>query len=164
MSKPAAASTRRLLWVDDDPPERFVYEKGVLEEEDRWNIRWARTLSEAVGFLSSEDFDALILDQMVCGDEISVPIWGGCRLLHWIRGTQYENGQAPWPADEAADRVFEGRHPLASNQSLPAIILSGYHNKDVLDATRKASHQDSTIQFLGKPVDLAALRHLLERT
>src|SRR5262245_11569584 len=81
-SMSAETMPRDLLWVDDDDPERFVFERFVLQK-DGWNITWARDVVAAAKLLEGQRFDALILDQMIAGDgvEEQAVIWSGCHLL-----------------------------------------------------------------------------------
>ncbi len=153
-----------VLWVDDDDPERFVYERYLLER-DGWKVTWARDVAEAAKALSRERFDAMILDQMIAGNgvEEQFVIWAGCRLLRWLRGTDRTEMPAsqrgedgPWPA-------LRSLAPHDSNKLLPVAILSAYHDADVLRATQSASDQDRKALFLGKPVKEAELLDFLKK-
>jgi CheY-like chemotaxis protein len=150
-----------VLWVDDDDPDRFVYERYLLER-DGWKVTWARDVAEAAKALSNERFDAMILDQMIAGNgvEEQFVIWAGCNLLRWLRGTDPPSSQrrqeTPWPA---LQRLL----PHDANKQLPVAILSAYHDADVLRATQGASEQDRKALFLGKPVKEAELLGFLQR-
>jgi CheY-like chemotaxis protein len=150
-----------VLWVDDDDPDRFVYERYLLER-DGWKVTWARDVAEAADKLSHEKFDAVILDQMIAGSgvEEQFVIWAGCRLLRWLRGTDPPDSQrredTPWPA-------LHRLAPNDANKHLPVAILSAYHDADVLRATQGASEQDRKALFLGKPVKEAELLGFLHK-
>lgn len=151
-----------VLWVDDDDPDRFVYERYILER-DGWKVTWARDVAEAAKALSNERFDAMILDQMIAGNgvEEQFVIWAGCRLLRWLRGTDAPSSQqrrqdVPWPA-------LQRLAPHDQNRQLPVAILSAYHDADVLRATQGASEQDRKALFLGKPVKEAELLGFLQK-
>ncbi len=150
-----------VLWVDDDDPERFVYERYCLER-DGWKVTWARDVAEAAKALSRERFDAMILDQMIAGNgvEEQFVIWAGCRLLRWLRGSDppaaHHREDTPWPA-------LQRLVPHDANKQLPVAILSAYHDADVLRATQGASEQDRKALFLGKPVKEAELLDFLKK-
>ena len=150
-----------VLWVDDDDPERFVYERYCLER-DGWKVTWARAVAEAAKALSRERFDAMILDQMIAGNgvEEQFVIWAGCRLLRWLRGSDppaaHHREDTPW---SALQRLV----PHDANKQLPVAILSAYHDADVLRATQGASEQDRKALFLGKPVKEAELLGFLKK-
>lgn len=157
----ARGSKPHVLWVDDDDPDRFVYERYLLER-DGWKVTWARDVAEAANALSHERFDAMILDQMIAGngvEEQSV-IWAGCRLLRWLRGTDPPSSQRrddpTWPA-------LQTLAPHDANRQVPVAILSAYHDADVLRETQSASEQDRKAPFLGKPVKEAELLAFLHR-
>ncbi|MEZ4296021.1 MAG: response regulator [Polyangiaceae bacterium] len=150
-----------VLWVDDDDPERFVYERFLLEK-DGWKVTWARDVAEAADRLSHEKFDAMILDQMIAGNgvEEQFVIWAGCNLLQWLRGSppsSQRRRETPWPA-------LQQLAPHDQNKHLPVAILSAYHDAEVLRAIYGASpDQEEKPRFLGKPVqDRELLKFLRE--
>lgn len=156
----AETMPRDLLWVDDDDPERFVFERFVLQK-DGWRITWARDVVAAARLLEEQRFDALILDQMIAGDGVEEQsvIWSGCHLLRWLRGAtggaQQTQGDAlPWAR-------LRTMHSHPENRAIPAAIVSAYHDADVLRETLNASEQDKTTLFLGKPVDVGQLQEFL---
>lgn len=140
----------KVLWVDDDDPERFVYERYRIEK-DGWDVTWARDVGEAAEALATDRFDAMILDQMIAGNgvEEQFVIWAGCYLLRWLRGaaptSQRRPGETPWSE-------LVRLSPEERNRKLPVAILSAYHDPDVLRETQAASEQDHKALFLGKPV------------
>ncbi len=153
--------SRRLLWVDDEH-RRFSFERRVLSEDDRWEIRTARTVEEGMRALASTSFDVVILDQDLPLTATSVvqTVWGGCGLLYWLRGNldRFREFAPPdivdhWPQTPAAP---------ANNRNIPALIISGFHDPKVLGAMEKASDFDWDIRFMAKPVDLGALRRRLD--
>lgn len=96
-----------VLWVEDDPPERFVYERFVIEEEEGWALVWAGTLSKAVDCLSTQRVDALILDQEIRGEGSSVlsttfcASWdtmSGRAGITWPPGTCATCSRSTWQA------------------------------------------------------------------
>lgn len=157
----AGRAQPHVLWVDDDDPDRFVYERDLLERHG-WKVTWARDVEEAANALHREHFDAMILDQMIAGngvEEQSV-IWAGCHLLRWLRGVDpppsRRRGEGTWPA-------LQNISPNAVNKQVPVAILSAYHDKDVLQQTQSASEQDRKAPFLGKPVKEQELLAFLQR-
>ena len=160
-SEQRAEARPHVLWVDDDDPERFVYERDLLDRHG-WKVTWARDVAEAAKALHRERFDAMILDQMIAGngaEEQSV-IWAGCHLLRWLRGVDpppsRRRGEGTWPA-------LQNISPDAANRHVPVAILSAYHDKDVLQQTQSASEQDRKAPFLGKPVKEQELLAFLQR-
>lgn len=144
----------RVLWVDNDAPGRFPYEKRMINASG-WETVFAQDVAAAARLLESERFDALILDQMLAGGagmDAHLVIWGGCRLLRWLRGTP--TTLALPPEEQKAFGVLEEHNPDPANRTMPAVILSAYHNDKVLKETRDASAQDRDMQFLVKPVDV----------
>ena len=152
----------RVLWVDNDAPARFPFEKRMIAAAG-WETVFAADVARAAGLLEHERFDALILDQMLAGSggmDTHLVIWGGCRLLRWLRGT---DGELPLsPEEQQAFGVLGEHHPREDNRVIPAIILSAYHNEKVLKETRDASAQDREIRFLVKPVDVRQLVAFLD--
>jgi CheY-like chemotaxis protein len=159
-SMSAETMPRDLLWVDDDDPERFVFERFVLQK-DGWNITWARDVVAAAKLLEGQRFDALILDQMIAGDgvEEQAVIWSGCHLLRWLRGKK--GGAAPSSGEALPWARLRGMTSHPENRAIPAAIVSAYHDADVLRETLNASEQDRTTLFLGKPVDVSQLQEFL---
>ncbi|MBK8256553.1 MAG: response regulator [Polyangiaceae bacterium] len=139
----------QVLWVDDDDPERFVYERFKLQKEGFF-VTWARDVEEAASLLASQKFDAMILDQMIAGNGVDEQyvIWAGCTLLQWLRGAPPSQRQPEraWPKLSRITALEQNRH-------LPVAILSAYHDPEVLRAIYSASDQDKKPLFFGKPVN-----------
>src|SRR5262245_32422122 len=82
-------TTSRILWLDDDGPNRFPYELSVLADKGL-SSDWAEDATEAVRKLSTVVFSLVLLDQvfpLVKGSTYK-DIWSGCRLLYWLRGLE----------------------------------------------------------------------------
>lgn len=151
----------QLLWVDDDERERFEGEIAAVVA-DGWSITWAANVPEAARLLSKRRFDAVLLDQMIAGPygvEARVVVWGGCRLLHWLRGSREE----PWHGDDPSWEALARLRPLARNRTALVALVSAYHDDEVLRATRAASPEDAHLLLFSKPIDLAGLRRFLKR-
>lgn len=139
--------SRIVLWVDDDGPLRFRYERRLLEQNG-WKVKWAHDLSEALVALSTERFDALILDHHlpVDGKMSLLGLWSGATILAWLRGFRddrlLESGSRPGSLV-----------PLASNRNLPTCFVSGFFDADIEETIR--SNEESGLQtiMLPKPVD-----------
>ncbi len=147
---------RRLLWVDDDSPDRFILEDELLRDAG-WHVGWATTLADAVHALSWDAWDAVFLDQMIpffTGPEFPVPS-GGALVLFWLRGRAL-------PEDVAQMPVFAAR-PLEQNRRCPVVIVSSYYNTDLMEDMRRASPLDAALPVLAKPLHDAALASLLRK-
>lgn len=161
--KKDTSNTKRCLWVDDDPHRRFVYEEYNLKQ-DGWVISWAASVQEATQLLCDGEFEAIILDQMLpVITNGRVDIWSACLLLYWLRGKKPSPEALPEVRQEIWNQVVQAGPPLPTNQIVPAIILSAFHEYEVLEKIKQAGLQDENIPFLSKPVDLDALRHYLSK-
>ncbi len=151
-------SALRVLWTDDDPPERMAYESFVLEEEG-FQVTWAPDVGTAARKLAGEHFDALILDQMLPNESLKAgdPIWNGCLLLRWLRGA------APPPAVSLdPSGVLSVLRPDPGNQDIPTVIVSAFHDQNVEDAMREASPRDRQLPMVPKPIDVDHLLRFLQ--
>lgn len=156
----------RLLWVDDDAPDRFVYE-AYLVQQAGWSLTWATDVLSAAQLLCEQPFDGLILDQTFAFEppggrrlDPQYQLWSGCFLLRWLRGAGVPE-HAPWLSHEDEQRLW-GQTPLAQNRTLPAIIASAFHADEVERAIRSASDQDRQIELVAKPLSEVALLDFLE--
>lgn len=162
----------RLLWIDDDGPSRFRFERRRLRRMG-WSVDWALGLQSAVGKLSEGPFDAILVDQMLpwpdreAGEsrDTKIEVWGGALLLWWLR-----RGRAP----EALGSAVESRYadmwtvqPAAANRAVPAVVLSAFDDPDVrrqmlkvCDAGEGGCAFDTPVWT--KPVDLDALMAFLD--
>lgn len=149
----------RLLWTDDDGRERFLYEEYVIQDEG-WDIAWATDVTAAARRLSTEPFDALILDQMLPYEGLRPTdvLWSGCVLLRWLRG----KGPPPNLNLEPGGGLSR-MTPLDLNSDIPAFIVSGFHDLAVEAATRDASEQDRNIPLVPKPVDVEIILSFLRQ-
>ncbi len=151
-------SARRVLWTDDDPPERLAYESFVLEEEG-WDVTWAPDVGTAARKLASEHFDALILDQMLPNESLRAgdPIWNGCLLLRWLRGAN------PPPAVSLdPSGVLSVLKPDPANRGIPTVIVSAFHDPNVEASMRNASPDDARLPMVPKPIDVGDLLAFLQ--
>jgi CheY-like chemotaxis protein len=162
----------RLLWIDDDGPERFMNERRRLRKA-RWTVEWARGLQSAVERLTVEPFDAMLLDQMLPWPDrepgeppdTTVEVWGGALLLWWLR-----RGRAPDSLGSAVVARYAemwDQQPTAANRAMPVVVISAFDDSDVraqllevCDEGEGGSPFDTPIWT--KPVDLDALMAFLE--
>lgn len=150
-------SALRVLWTDDDPPERLAYESFVLEEEG-WDVTWAPDVGTAARKLATEHFDALILDQMLPNESLQSgdPIWNGCLLLRWLRGA------SPPPAVSLdPSGVLSVLKPEDGNRRIPTVIVSAFHDQNVEASMREASPLDRQLPMVPKPIDVNNLLEFL---
>jgi CheY-like chemotaxis protein len=153
-------SHRVVLWVDDDGPERFLYEEFMLERNG-WTVRWANSVAEAKERLRSECFDAMLLDHFLPlqspATEDGTDAWGGCRLLYWLRGLRLPAG-VPETAVLEECAVEEGA-PREENRNLKVVIVSALFDDEIDAAIR---HLPGAIPTLRKPIWLQELKdHLI---
>jgi CheY-like chemotaxis protein len=147
----------RLLWVDDDKPDKFLYEQMILKNEG-WDIRWATTVVEAARTLSDERYQALLLDQMLPYEEDKRPdVWSGCLLLRWLRQAELRTG------NELEENYLELHElkPLRENTSMEVIVVSAYADETVEQEMRSASERDRNLLFEPKPVILDDILDIL---
>jgi len=155
------ARGRTLLWVDDDGPERFLYEAYMLERSG-WKVQWARSVMEGMESLGQERFDAVLLDQMlpfgVLGADGGDPpdVWAGCLLLYWLRGLSRPSAAPPVRASD--EREFSSRRAREENREVPAIIVSAFYDDDVDAAVKKVQ----AVPQFSKPLEVQQLLAVLE--
>lgn len=94
----------RILWIDDDGPQRFPYECRLVNEDFGWELHWAASVQEGAMALASTDYDGLIVDLMLpvlkperFGSTEEMLIWGGYWILAWLKGIP----AMKWEAKEA---------------------------------------------------------------
>jgi DNA-binding response OmpR family regulator len=158
----------RILWVDDDPQERFRFEVGTIRSEVG-DVTWAESVELAAEQLKTLTFAAVILDQNLTSPGPGVPadhlVWGACRLLYWLRSTSRDLPR-PWLM-EGQTEAWTTRQPVPSNRLAPAVLVSAFHDLQILKATRNASAHDRDLKLLPKPLDtdelLRTLKTLLQR-
>lgn len=154
---------RRLLWIDDDGPGRFEYERYLVEREG-WSLVWAEHVLDAAKLLSSEPFEALVLDQMIPFDRDDFgPLdpWGGCLLLRWLRGT-YPPRHVPLKMTTREGHLGVHAPPLPQNMGLRLLVVSAFHNDQVLAEIRSASEKDQHLVVASKPLNEKRLLELLK--
>jgi CheY-like chemotaxis protein len=155
----------RLLWTDDDGPDRFLREAYDLHRAG-WTVRWASSLSEAVDVLSDEPLDAVLVDQMLpwqgglTGGAVGGPpsrplVWSGCALLWWLRGLGPPPG--PPPATAVALAGLWTRPPPLRGAHLPAAVVSAFDDPDL----RAALDELRGVPVWTKPVDRPLLMGFL---
>ncbi len=158
---------RRLLWIDDDGPGRYEYERYLVEREG-WSLVWAENVLDAVKHLAAVPFDALVVDQMLPFDieDRGFPEpWGGCLVLRWLRGT-YPPRHVPRRMVTREGHLGAQPPPLPANVDLHVLVVSAYHNEDVLREMRSASEKDQNLVVASKPlnerrlIDLIGGRHV----
>ncbi len=126
----------RLLWTDDDGPNRFMMEEFTLRQAG-WTVVWARGLRSAVEALATAPHDALLLDQMLPWSDPEdqragrdgVDVWGGCLLLWWLRRGAPPPAAHPGQLARFAD--MWDRAPLPANRALPVAVVSAFDDPDV---------------------------------
>lgn len=141
-----------LLWIDDDGPDRFLYEEYVLQGKG-WRVVWATSVREALEILGKDGFDAILLDQMLPlnpGPLAPADVWSGCLLLYWLRGM----ARPPAAPQVEEPDVFGYVSPLSSNRAIKVIIVSAFHDDEVEEAIRAA---EASIPIVKKPIDLEKL-------
>jgi CheY-like chemotaxis protein len=142
------AKKRRLIWVDDDPRDRFEYEVTSLEDQN-WEVTLASTVWGAVKKLSTKSFNVMLLDQMLPFQAHDAPnVWAGCRLLRWIRRA-HPPSKAP---DLQEYRRLDKIKPHRENQRIAVYIMSAFFDADVELATRRTGRYDSGIIISPKPI------------
>lgn len=149
----------RLLWTDDDAPDRFEYEALVLGEEG-WDVVWATSVSEAARLLAEQHFDAMLLDQMLpyTGLKHGDPLWNGALLLRWLRGKGPPSNVTLDPRGE-----LSMLKPRVENREIPTVVVSAFHDPLVDSAMRDASEQDRALPLAPKPIDVGALIGYLDQ-
>jgi CheY-like chemotaxis protein len=159
---------RRLLWTDDDGPDRFMFECHMLEKSG-WKVDWALDVTEALDRLAKVPYDALLLDQMLpwrhedqnqLTTRETTP-WGGYEVLHRLRRAQNRHDKAPPQSGEHGSWV--GTEPLAENVGVPVLVISAFYDKDVLAAIRSASVQDRDLVISPKPTNIDEIIDFLNR-
>ncbi|HMV68321.1 MAG TPA: hypothetical protein PKA64_15850 [Myxococcota bacterium] len=145
------SQSRRLLWGDDEGPERFLYAAMRLQR-DGWSITWASSVAAAAELLRSEPFDALVLDQMMPLTSRGGPqeLWSGCTMFRWLQG-------APLAIGTPAHITPPEFAPLPANRDLPVAIVSAYRHDDVADAIEEARSPAQPLAWIGKPLNLDLL-------
>ncbi len=152
----------RLLWTDDDGPDRFLREAYDLHRAG-WTVRWATGVAEAAALLADGPFDALLVDQMLpwegargAGGPPSRPlVWSGCALLWWLRGLGPPPGLPP--AAAGALGGLWSRPPPAAGPGLPAAVVSAFDDPDL----RGALLELHGVPLWTKPVDRRLLMDFL---
>lgn len=146
-----------VLWVDDDGPDRFMYEEYLLGRKG-WVIRWACDVVTAACYLKDSRFSIVIIDQMLpiqVQGELSE--WGGYHLLAWLRGA----GGQHHPEAPGLPLELHQFGTLADNRSVPVIIVSAFSDETIEDATRRLPCQASTAA-IPKPIDISRLMRSVE--
>jgi CheY-like chemotaxis protein len=146
--KANAEHQRTVLWVDDDGPQRFLYEEFVLTRSN-WDTRWANSVEEAMEQLRNYRFDSIIVDQCVplLRAGWTEDAWGGCRLLYWLREL-YPPPRAP--ESRVLDNCIVGKNsPLEANRKLRVIVSSAFFDNEIDTVIRSLPGE---VYFLQKPI------------
>jgi|SRR6185295_2999055 len=148
------------MWVDDDTPTRFRYERRLLARQG-WNVLWAEDIDSARALLATESFDALIVDQSLpfLKGQTATGIQGGYQLLHWIRkGVLPDSYDLPQPNPPAAVQP-----PLPINKICPVLFISAFYDSSLHAKLRELSEVDQEIEIVAKPLDPNDLLRFLSR-
>jgi len=154
-------TNKKILWVDDDPQERFSYYIDELTDVDGWHIDWASTVIEAMSMLHSDTYEVILLDQMLpIKNKIDqIENWGGCFLLYWLRGAWENFNQTIYkPEFEKYSNYDYGIPPKPGNKDIPVILVSALNDAQLLKETEKANQRKEVIQLISKPIDINQLR------
>ena len=146
-----------LLWVDDDGQDMFLYEVYELESRG-WTIHFAGSVSEATQRLSTQRFDAVLLDQMMpleAGPHQSVDVWSGCMVGWWLRTAGPPPG-VPKASLEQSQHLWTPP-PIPHNQTIPVVIVSAFYDVDVAEQVRAIPSPSGAVEILPKPVDFEGL-------
>jgi CheY-like chemotaxis protein len=138
--------------VDDDEQDRFLYEIDCLEEGG-WQVAWAEDGEAAIERLSTESFQAILLDQSfkLRVDDSAEDVWGGCRVLYWLQGHE----QPPEaPLDSAWQEATKLRFPLGGNVDVLTLIVSAFYDEQVDAALKRL---EPVPDLIAKPIN----EHLL---
>lgn len=150
-------TTRRLLWADDEGPDRFLFAAHRLRAAG-WEIVWVTTVGEAAERLRHQRFDAALFDQMMpMVSGLAPSVWSGCTLFRWLRGLPRHPAAPPslLPPDGA---------PSEANVRVPVLIISAYADADVEAAMIDGLDDDLVPRWANKPIDPTALVDDLDHT
>jgi CheY-like chemotaxis protein len=154
----AGEPSRRLLWIDDDAPDRFRYEHRLLTRHG-WETTWATSASAGAEALRDQVFEVVLVDQMLPWSEEelrkqSEEVWAGCLLLFWLRGKKRPSKAPPRKAFDNLYRMA----PLARNRTVPVILSSAYYDEEIAAALLEI---ELHLPELPKPIDCNRLLELL---
>jgi len=143
----------RLLWIDDEGERKFLFEAYKLRQEG-WIVEWAVTVEEATAALSTQPYDAVLLDQMMpLGGDGShhVDVWTGCLVLWWLR--RGHPPEAAPPLSIEASRVLWTTKALEENRRVPAICVSAFDDDEVMPVMQDAADDGSLeVPMMVKPI------------
>ncbi|HEY2289787.1 MAG TPA: response regulator [Thermoanaerobaculia bacterium] len=138
------SSSRRLriLWVDDDGPDRFTFERHFLNDECNATVDFAVTVNAARKKLLSFAYDLVILDNYLPADDPLDGAFGnGIKFLVEIR-EELLGSDRGWP----------------NVDSIPIVMCSALYDEElqrILDMYG--------VQTLHKPIDEDALKEFVMR-
>ena len=141
-----------LIWIEDQP-STLSAAQGELEDRG-WTVTFTGDIDAAATALSEWTYDALIMDLMVAGGPGGVrqgfAIWATYRLLCWLRGTPPDANRGVASQWTSIDRLT----PIESNRTIPAMILSAYHEPEVTAAlvVVDRAQLDREIRCFAKPL------------
>lgn len=151
-----------IIWVDDDDPNRFIYEQKLIEARQA-TLVWAHTPEEAAERLAQDAYDAVILDQFMpfnAGARDRSP-WAGYILLCWLRCLDAPNN-IEQEVREAVQHLRDTYTPARLEGETPVLILSAFHDRDVEEAMQLMQSQGGRIPFIPKPADHRQLMSWLQ--
>ena len=138
---------KKLLWVDDDGPERFLYETFLLESHG-WEVDWKGDVQQAIAALSTGAYDALILDHLIPveGRASVAELWSGLAIFGWLRQSRLPNaifGTLP---------LYENSAPLDSNKRIPVCFISAFYDEEIEAAIGLIEAEGERVSHLSKPI------------
>ena len=157
-SAPSSASRNRLLWIDDNP-DMLDYEIWKLKEAG-WIVDIAPSGREAVEFLASRSYRALLLDQLLpySGLYEDIGPFGGLIVYSWLRGA------AP-PVIEPRPPFFDELaliRPLEGNRVVPVAVVSAMHWSSTWEPMLAANPPGSVLVRIQKPMVFGTLIRWLQ--
>lgn len=155
----AGISLRRLLWIDDDAPDRFRHEHRLLSRQG-WDVTFATSARAGAEFLQDQAFTAVVLDQMLpwrggMHGKGREEVWAGCFLLYWLRN---KNRPSKAPPRKDFERLST-MQPLDTNRNVAVILCSAYFDDEVMAAFTEV---EPGLQELPKPIDRDRLLEIFE--
>ena len=149
----------KLLWIDDDDPKRFRHDAKMLTRQG-WEITWSHTIEDAIANLKKNEYQAVILDQMIHFQaNRKKSIWGGCMLFYWLRAQPLDLSDYAGTEENEIQSALDISKPLAGNQKAFVVILTERREKDLKKRLRSI---DRNILILGKPTKRGQLESSLE--
>lgn len=158
-----------VLWIDDDPRDNYSRWIKKIEKQGH-KVTWADSINNGIQQLTEHAFDCVIVDQMMPfqnspGNTSGGTEWGGCMLIHWLKGQQQRWQEhcdcASGLGWDFLPEDLQQQRPKA----VPAriIVSSGFDHSDIKREILAAAPE---VVFISKPpttrVLLAELEELVE--